>query len=84
MWLPVVMTWCAEIEELFGDGGRDAESAGSVFAVDDEQVDGVRFQHVREVLAHDVAAGGTEDVADEENIHLWSLAGIWTSWLKRG
>jgi hypothetical protein len=29
---------------------------------------------VGEVLAYDVAAWRTEDVADEENVHLWSLA----------
>ena len=49
----------AEVEELFGDGGRDAEAAGGVFAVDDEEVDGVGFEDVREVLADDVAAGAS-------------------------
>jgi hypothetical protein len=29
---------------------------------------------VGEVLAYDVAAGRSEDVADEENVHLWILA----------
>jgi hypothetical protein len=64
----------AEIEELFGDGGGDVEAAGGVFAVDDEEIDGVGFKDVGEVLAYDVAAGRSEDVADEENVHLWILA----------
>ena len=64
----------AEVEELFCDGGGDAEAAGGVFAVDDEEVYGVGFEDVGEVLAYDVAAGRAEDVADEKNVHLWILA----------
>ncbi len=60
----------SEIEELFGDGGGDAEAAGGVFAVDDEEIDGVGVEDVRQVFADDMAAGGAEDVADKENIHL--------------
>jgi hypothetical protein len=66
----------AEVEEFFGDGGGDAEAAGGVFAVDDEEIDGVGFEDVGEMLAYDVAAGRTEDVADEENVHLWILARV--------
>lgn len=58
-----------EIEELFGDGGRDAEASGGVFAVDDEEIDGVGFEDVREVFADDVAAGGAKDIADKKDIH---------------
>jgi hypothetical protein len=60
MWLPVVMTW----------------AASGVFAVDDEEIDGVGVEDVGEVLAYDVAAGRSEDVADEENVHLWILARV--------
>jgi hypothetical protein len=59
----------AEIEELFGDGGGEAEASGSVFAVDDEEINVVGFKYVREMFADDVAAGGAKDVADEEDIH---------------
>ena len=59
----------AEVEELFCDGGREAEAAGGVFAVDDEEIDGVGFKHVGQVFADDVAAGGAEDIADKEDIH---------------
>jgi len=60
----------SEVEEFFGDGGGDAEASGGVFAVDDEEIDGVGFEDVGEMLAYDVAAGRSEDVADEENVHL--------------
>ena len=59
----------AEIEEFFCDGGGDAEAASSVFAVDDEEIDGVGLEDMRKVFTDDVAAGGAEDVADEEDIH---------------
>ena len=42
---------------------------GGVFPVEDEKVDGVGFHNVREMLMDDVAAGGAEDIADEEDIH---------------
>ena len=64
----------AEVEELFGKGGGDAEAAGGVFAVDDEEIDGVGFEDVGEMLADDVAAGRAEDVADEETVHRMSLS----------
>jgi len=63
-----------KVEELFGDGRRNAESTGSVLAVDDEKIDSVRFEDVGEMFADDVAARRAEDVADEENVHLWILA----------
>ena len=60
----------SHVEDFFGERGGDAEAAGGVFAVDDEEVDGVGFDDVGEMLAYDVAAGGAEDVADEEDVHL--------------
>ena len=59
----------AEVEEFFCDGGGDAEAAGGVFAVDDEEVDGVGFKDVRKVFADDVAPSGAENIADKEDIH---------------
>ena len=44
-------------------------------SVDDEEVYGVGFKDVGEVLAYDVAAGRTEDVADKKNIHSKILHG---------
>jgi hypothetical protein len=64
----------AEVEEFFCEGGGDAEAASGVFAVDDEEVDGVGLQDVGEMFADDMAAGRAEDVADEENVHRMSLS----------
>jgi hypothetical protein len=63
----------AEVEELFGDGWGEAEATCGVFSVDDEEIDGVGFKDVWEVFADDVAAGGTEDIADKKDIHWMSL-----------
>jgi hypothetical protein len=63
-----------EVEEFFGDAGRDAEAACGILAVDDEQIDVVGLDDVCEVLADDMAARRAEDVADEENVHLMSLS----------
>jgi hypothetical protein len=65
----------AEVEEFLGDGGGNAEASGSVFAVDDEEIDDVGFDDVGQVFADDVAAGGAEDVADKKDIHWKSLHG---------
>ena len=65
----------AEVEELFCDGGCEAEAAGGVFAVDDEEINVVGFKHVGKVFADDVAAGGAKDIADKEDIHWKSLHG---------
>ena len=59
----------AEVEELFCNGGGDTEASGSVFSVDDEEVDFVGFEDVGEMFADDVAAGGAEDVADKKDVH---------------
>ena len=60
----------AEVEELFGDGRCDAEAAGGVFSIDDDEIDSVGVEDVGQMFADDMAAGGAEDVADKENIHL--------------
>jgi hypothetical protein len=65
----------AEIEELFCDGGREAEAAGGVFAVNDKEINIVGFKHVGKMFTHDMAAGGAKDIADEEDIHWKSLHG---------
>ena len=59
----------AEVEELFGDGGREAEAAGGVLAIDDEEIDGVGLDQVGQVLMHDVSAGGAKDIAYKQNLH---------------
>jgi len=61
-----------QVKELLGDGGRDAEAASGVFAIDDEEINGVGFKDVGQMFADDVAAGGAKDVADEEDVH-WKI-----------
>ena len=64
----------AEVEEVFGDVGGHAESAGGVFDIHDEQVDLVCFAHVADVFADDFASCAAEDVADEEDVQVRLLA----------
>ncbi len=65
----------AEVEELFSDGGCEAEAAGGVFAVDDEEIDGVGLKQVGQMLVHYVPAGGPENIAYKQNLHWTSLYG---------
>jgi hypothetical protein len=67
-----------KVEEFFGDGGREAEAAGGIFAVDDEEIDGVGLEQVGQVLVHDVPARGAKYVAYKQNLHWSSLYG-WSS-----
>jgi hypothetical protein len=64
-----------EIEELFGDCGREAEAAGGIFTVDDEEIDGMSLEQVGQVLACNVPARGAEYVAYKQNLHCTSLYG---------
>src|SRR6185312_7350766 len=63
-----------QIEELFGDCGREAEAAGGVLAIDYEQIDGVRLHHMRQVLAHDPASRRPEHVSYKKNLHSLRLS----------
>ena len=63
------MTCAPRSKIFFGQRGGDAEAAGGVFPIDDEQVDRVRFHKVRQVRLYDAAAGRAEDIADEEDVH---------------
>jgi hypothetical protein len=57
----------AEIEEFFGNGGRDAEAARSIFAIDDDEIDLTLFDDVAQVFAHDAATRASEDVSYKKN-----------------
>jgi hypothetical protein len=75
----------AEIEEFFCDGRGDAEAAGCVFAIDDEEIDGVGLDDVGQVFTYDMAASGAKDVADEEDIHceiLHGCGGLKRRWMR--
>lgn len=47
----------SHVEEIFGEGRGDSEASRGVFAVDDQEVDGIGFDDVREVFADYIAAG---------------------------
>ena len=68
-WLPVVSTCAPRSKSSSAMRRREAESAGGVFGVDDDEIDGAALDDVAEVLVHDAAAGAAEDVADEEDAH---------------
>ncbi len=59
---------CAQLEQVFGDLRSDAETAGGVFSVDDDQIDGMGGAHMPDVLADNPAACTAENVADEKNV----------------
>ena len=58
-----------EREEVLGDRRRNAEAAGRILGIGDRQVDVIRRDDVLQVIGDDAAAGRSEDVADEENVH---------------
>ena len=60
------MTSMPKLEKLLGQLRRDAESRGGVFAVRDDEVDGVIFNQRRQLFLHDGSARPPKDVADEE------------------
>jgi hypothetical protein len=58
----------AQLKQIVGDLRRDAEAAGGVLGVDDNQIDIVRGDYVADVLAYDPAACASEDVANKKNV----------------
>jgi hypothetical protein len=57
----------AEIEQLIGDGGRNAKATSRVFSINDDEVDLTLFDHMAKVLAHDAAASAPENVSYKKN-----------------
>ena len=57
----------AQIEELFGQRRRDAESGGSIFAVGNDEIDGVLLAQFREAIFYDRPAGAPKNVTDKKN-----------------
>ena len=55
-------------EELVGELRRDPDSVGDVLAVDDREVGVVALPQRRQVLLHGAAAGGADDVGEEEDV----------------
>ena len=59
----------AEVEEFIGDRGGNPEATCGVLPIDYQQVDRVRFHHMRQMFANDMPACRAKDIADKENIH---------------
>ena len=60
----------ARVEQALANLARDAIAARGVFAVDDHQIDAVAGDQRGEPDAHEIPAGPTDHIADEEEIHL--------------
>ena len=59
----------ARREELVGELRRDPDPVGDVLAVHDREVGVVPLAQLLEVLLHGAAAGGADDVCEEEDVH---------------
>jgi hypothetical protein len=57
----------AEVEQFIGNRGRNAEAAGSIFPIDDDQIDLTLFDNVPEMFAHDAATSAPENVSYKKN-----------------
>jgi hypothetical protein len=54
-------------EQILRNPRRDAEAGSGVFAVGDAQIDPPLRKDIRQPLVNDFAAGGADNVADEED-----------------
>src|SRR5262245_20522088 len=63
----------AGIEQFPGDGFRDAEAAGRILAIDDDEIERPVLDHAGEVFQDGGAAGPADDVADEEDTQTYLL-----------
>ena len=68
----------AQVEEVFGDLRGDAEAAGGVLSIDDDEFDVVGLTDMPDVLADDLSSRAAEDIADEENVQ-----GVSSSWVNQ-
>ena len=57
-----------EIEEFFGDGRRNAEASGGIFAVGDHQIRRMPLHEFRQTILDDKPPGASEDVTNEKNV----------------
>ena len=58
-----------EFEQLFGEGGRDAEAGGSVLAICDDQIDVSVAHDPGQAVLYNRPPRTSKNVADEENAH---------------
>ena len=60
----------AGIDEFLIDRLGDAEAAGGVLAIDDDEIERPVADHAGQMLRDGGAPGPADDVADEKNAHL--------------
>jgi hypothetical protein len=58
----------AEIEKLFRQGRRDSEASRGIFAVGDDEIDGVLFPQFGQAIFYDRASSAPKNVANEKNV----------------
>ncbi len=66
----------AAVEQLLADLARDAEAGGRVLGVGDDEIDAVVVDDRLQSLAHELASGTPDDVADEKDAHGPQLTAI--------
>ena len=59
----------ADGQEFLDNRFRDAESAGGVLAVDDNEIEAPALAQERDLLSNRCAPGASDDVADEQEPH---------------
>ncbi len=66
----------AGIQQFLIDRLGDAETAGGIFAIDDDEIERPVADHARQISGDGGAAGPADDVTDEENTQTWLLPEI--------
>ena len=61
------------LDQLAIDRFRDAETAGCVLAIDHDQIELPFLDQAGQALNDDSPPAAADDVADEENAHVYSL-----------
>jgi len=57
----------AQVEQLIGNRRRYPETAGSILAIDDNQIHLPLFNDMAEVFAHDAATRASENISNKKN-----------------
>ncbi len=63
----------AQVEKFFRQRWRDTETAGGVLSIADDEINGVLLHQSGQAVLDDVAPGPAENVAYEENFHMWKI-----------
>ena len=65
----------ARVQQFLADRFGDAEAAGGVLPIDDDEIGAVAVAQLRQLSAYGFAAGTPDDIAEKQNAHyVMSLA----------